>query len=131
MLKADGLAAGKGVIIAADRAEARAAVEAFFTEQRFGATEVLIEEYLEGEELSLLAICDGDNVVPLAPAQDYKRIFDGDRGPEHRRDGQLLAGPGGRRRTTVARIVADGPPADRRADGASAARRSTASSTRA
>ena len=81
VLKADGLAAGKGVIIAADRDEATAAVEAFFTEQRFGATQVLIEEFLEGEELSMLALCDGANVVPLAPAQDYKRIFDGDRGP--------------------------------------------------
>ena len=81
VLKADGLAAGKGVIIAADRDEASAAVEAFFTEQRFGATQVLIEEFLEGEELSMLAVCDGTNVVPLAPAQDYKRIFDGDRGP--------------------------------------------------
>ncbi len=81
VLKADGLAAGKGVIIAADRAEATAAAEAFFTEQRFGATQVLIEEFLEGEELSMLALCDGANVVPLAPAQDYKRIFDGDRGP--------------------------------------------------
>ncbi len=81
VLKADGLAAGKGVIIAADEAEARAAVEAFFTERRFGSTSVLIEEHLAGEELSLLTICDGDNVVALAPAQDYKRIFDGDEGP--------------------------------------------------
>ena len=81
VLKADGLAAGKGVIIAADEAEARAAIEAFFTERRFGATSVLIEEHLLGAELSLLAICDGDNVVALAPAQDYKRIFDGDEGP--------------------------------------------------
>jgi phosphoribosylamine---glycine ligase len=81
VLKADGLAAGKGVIICASEAEARAAVDVFFTEQRFGATTVILEELLEGEELSLLAICDGDNVVPLAPAQDYKRIFDGDEGP--------------------------------------------------
>ncbi|MCL4286313.1 MAG: ATP-grasp domain-containing protein, partial [Thermoleophilia bacterium] len=72
VLKADGLAAGKGVIIAAEEREARAAVEAFFTERRFGATRVLVEEFLEGEELSLLALCDGANVVPLAPAQDYK-----------------------------------------------------------
>ena len=81
VLKADGLAAGKGVIIAADRDEAAAAVETFFTERRFGATSVLIEEHLVGEEVSLLALCDGENVVPLAPAQDYKRIFDGDAGP--------------------------------------------------
>jgi phosphoribosylamine--glycine ligase len=81
VLKADGLAAGKGVILCADEAEARAAVDVFFTEQRFGDTTVVLEEFLEGEELSLLALCDGENVVPLAPAQDYKRIFDGDRGP--------------------------------------------------
>jgi phosphoribosylamine--glycine ligase len=81
VLKADGLAAGKGVIIAPGEAEARAAVETFFTERRFGQTEVVLEEHLEGEELSLLALCDGENVLPLAPAQDYKRIFDGDEGP--------------------------------------------------
>jgi phosphoribosylamine---glycine ligase len=81
VLKADGLAAGKGVILCASEAEARAAVDVFFTERRFGETTVVLEEFLEGEELSLLALCDGENVVPLAPAQDYKRIFDGDKGP--------------------------------------------------
>ena len=81
VLKADGLAAGKGVILCADEAEARAAIDVFFTERRFGETTVVLEEFLEGEELSLLALCDGENVVPLAPAQDYKRIFDGDEGP--------------------------------------------------
>jgi phosphoribosylamine--glycine ligase len=81
VLKADGLAAGKGVLICAGEAEAREAVDVFFTERRFGETTVVLEELLEGEELSLLALCDGENVVPLAPAQDYKRIFDGDEGP--------------------------------------------------
>jgi phosphoribosylamine--glycine ligase len=81
VLKADGLAAGKGVIICPSEEEARAALDVFFTERRFGETTVVLEEFLEGEELSLLALCDGENVVPLAPAQDYKRIFDGDRGP--------------------------------------------------
>ena len=81
VLKADVLAAGKGVIIAADEREARAALEVFFGERRFGDTEVVLEEFLEGEELSLLALCDGERAVPLAPAQDYKRIFDGDEGP--------------------------------------------------
>jgi phosphoribosylamine--glycine ligase len=81
VLKADGLAAGKGVIICATEAEAREAVGIFFEEQRFGETEVVMEEFLEGEELSLLALCDGEHVLPLAPAQDYKRIHDGDRGP--------------------------------------------------
>jgi phosphoribosylamine--glycine ligase len=81
VLKADGLAAGKGVIVCAAEAEARSAVEIFFGERRFGETTVVLEQFLEGEELSLLALCDGENVVPLAPAQDYKRIFDGDEGP--------------------------------------------------
>jgi len=81
VLKADVLAAGKGVIIAGDEGEARAAVDVFFAEKRFGETEVVLEEFLEGEELSLLALCDGERAVPLAPAQDYKRIFDGDEGP--------------------------------------------------
>jgi phosphoribosylamine--glycine ligase len=81
VLKADGLAAGKGVMIPATEAEAREAADVFFVEHRFGDTEVVLEEHLEGEELSLLAVCDGENVVPLAPAQDYKRILDGDLGP--------------------------------------------------
>ena len=81
VLKADVLAAGKGVIIAQDEREAREAVDVFFAEKRFGDTEVVLEQFLEGEELSLLALCDGERAVPLAPAQDYKRIFDGDEGP--------------------------------------------------
>jgi phosphoribosylamine--glycine ligase len=81
VLKADALAAGKGVIICPDEACAREAVEMFFTERRFGHTEVVLEEFLEGEELSLLAVCDGERAVPLAPARDYKRIGDGDQGP--------------------------------------------------
>ncbi len=80
VLKADGLAAGKGVIICETEADARDAIDVFFNQRRFGQTEVLEEEFLDGEELSLLALCDGRNVVPLAPAQDYKRIFDGDEG---------------------------------------------------
>ena len=81
VLKADGLAAGKGVLICETEAEARGAVDIFFTEQRFGQTEVLLEQFLEGEELSLLALCDGERAIPLTPAQDYKRIGDGDTGP--------------------------------------------------
>ena len=81
VLKADGLAAGKGVVIAADEAEAREALEAMLVDRRFGDTSVLVEEHLDGEELSLLALCDGERALPMAPAQDYKRIFDGDEGP--------------------------------------------------
>ncbi|HEX8074251.1 MAG TPA: phosphoribosylamine--glycine ligase [Thermoleophilaceae bacterium] len=81
VLKADVLAAGKGVIICRDEAEARQAADAFFDQRRFGETSVVLEEFLEGEELSLLALCDGERAVPMAPAQDYKRIYDGDVGP--------------------------------------------------
>jgi phosphoribosylamine--glycine ligase len=81
VLKADTLAAGKGVVICQTEAEARTAIDEFFTERRFGDTPVVAEEFLDGSELSLLALCDGFNAVPMAPAQDYKRIFDGDEGP--------------------------------------------------
>ena len=81
VLKADVLAAGKGVIICETEDEARAALKTFFDDRRFGATEVVLEEFLDGEELSLLALCDGERAIPLAPAQDYKRIGEGDEGP--------------------------------------------------
>jgi phosphoribosylamine--glycine ligase len=81
VLKADGLAAGKGVIIAANEAEARAALDDLLVARRFGTERVVVEEFLEGEELSLLALCDGERALALASAQDYKRIFDSDVGP--------------------------------------------------
>jgi phosphoribosylamine--glycine ligase len=81
VLKADGLAAGKGVTVAADEAQAREAIRRLLVEHEFGTKRVVIEEHLVGEELSLLALCDGETALPLASAQDYKRIFDGDRGP--------------------------------------------------
>jgi phosphoribosylamine--glycine ligase len=81
VLKADALAAGKGVVICPTEADARAAVDEFFTQQRFGKTTVVAEEFLQGQELSLLALCDGIRAVPMTPAQDYKRIFDDDKGP--------------------------------------------------
>jgi phosphoribosylamine---glycine ligase len=81
VVKADGLAAGKGVVIAASADEAREALEAFLVKRRFGTDHVVVEEHLDGEELSLLALCDGERAIPMAPAQDYKRIFDGDEGP--------------------------------------------------
>ncbi|MDO8187042.1 phosphoribosylamine--glycine ligase [Conexibacter sp. JD483] len=81
VVKADGLAAGKGVIIAQDEREAREALHAFLVEHRHGTEQVVVEEHLVGDELSLLALCDGERAVPMAPAQDYKRIFDGDAGP--------------------------------------------------
>src|SRR6185312_870815 len=81
VIKADGLAAGKGVVIAQDEAAAREALDQLLVERRFGTEQVVVEEHLDGEELSLLALCDGKTALPLASAQDYKRIFDGDQGP--------------------------------------------------
>jgi phosphoribosylamine--glycine ligase len=83
VVKADGLAAGKGVIIAATVAEAEAAVDAMLTRGQFGAagTEVVVEEFLEGEEASFFALTDGAAALPLASAQDHKRAYDGDSGP--------------------------------------------------
>jgi phosphoribosylamine---glycine ligase len=81
VLKYDGLAAGKGVVIAADEGHARQALEEFLVQRRFGDARVFVEEHLEGEELSLLALCDGERAIPLAPAQDFKRIGEDDTGP--------------------------------------------------
>jgi len=81
VIKADGLAAGKGVIIAEDEEQAREALDDLLVRRQFGTERVVVEEFLAGEELSLLALCDGRTALPLASAQDYKRIFDGDRGP--------------------------------------------------
>ncbi len=81
VIKADGLAAGKGVVIAPDADAAREALSDFLVDHRFGTTQVVVEDYLVGEECSLFALCDGRRAVPLASAQDYKRIFDGDLGP--------------------------------------------------
>lgn len=82
VVKADGLAAGKGVVVAATRAEAEEAVHACF-EGAFGAAgaRVLLEECLTGEEVSILAFCDGRSIKPLASSQDHKRAWDGDCGP--------------------------------------------------
>lgn len=83
VVKADGLAAGKGVIIAADERETLAALDSLMRERTLGGAgaSLLIEQYLEGVELSLFALTDGERVAPLAPACDYKRAFDGDQGP--------------------------------------------------
>jgi phosphoribosylamine---glycine ligase len=81
VIKADGLAAGKGVVIAENVIEARQALEAMLVERKFGEHPVVIEEFLRGDELSVLAICDGVTALPLEPARDYKRIGEGDTGP--------------------------------------------------
>ena len=83
VLKADGLAAGKGVVIAADRAAAHEAIRAAMDERQFGAAgaRLVIEECLTGPEVSFFALCDGTRALPIASAQDHKRIFDDDEGP--------------------------------------------------
>ncbi len=83
VIKADGLAAGKGVMVVEAMEEAEAAIRKCFVDRSFGdaGLSVLVEECLVGHECSVLALCDGDTILPLEPAQDYKRIFDGDRGP--------------------------------------------------
>jgi phosphoribosylamine--glycine ligase len=81
VLKADGLAAGKGVVIAPDAQTAREALDEMLVGHRFGEMPVVIEEHLVGEELSLLALCDGERAIGMAPARDFKRIGDGDTGP--------------------------------------------------
>lgn len=83
VLKADGLAAGKGVLIAQDEAELDQALKIFFEDKRFGASahRVVVEEFLVGEEVSFISLCDGERVLPLATSKDYKRLQDGDEGP--------------------------------------------------
>src|SRR5438876_5653776 len=83
VVKADGLAAGKGVTVAASLAEAYAAIDAALGEGRFGAAgaEIVVEECLVGEEVSFFALVDGENALPLTAAQDHKRVGDGDTGP--------------------------------------------------
>lgn len=83
VLKADGLAAGKGVIIAHSEEEAHKALELYFKEKKFGsaADKIIIEDFLEGEEASVIAFTDGENVKLLSPSQDHKRVYDNDEGP--------------------------------------------------
>ena len=129
VLKADVLAAGKGVIIAPDEREAREALDVFFAEKRFGDTEVVLEEFLDGEELSLLALCDGERAVPLAPAQDYKRAL------RRRRRARTPAAWAATRRcrastASTPRSSRDSPTSRSSTSCAAAARPTTGSSTR-
>jgi len=83
VIKASGLAAGKGVILPSSKEEAQAALKEIMFDKEFGAAgdEVVIEEFLEGEELSFLTFSDGERIKSLPPAQDHKHIKDGDTGP--------------------------------------------------
>ena len=111
VIKFDGLAAGKGVVVAPDEATARAALVEMLEERRFGAGAVVVEEFLAGEELSLFAICDGERAVPMVSAQDYKRIFDGDEGPNTGGMGAYSPVPGA---PDPDAVVRGDPPAGRR-----------------
>jgi phosphoribosylamine---glycine ligase len=109
VVKADGLAQGKGVVVAATHEQANAAIESMF-EGAFGAAgdEVVIEEFLDGEEASFFVLTDGRHVLPLAGAQDYKRALDGDTGPNTGGMGAYSPAPvltPEREREIVARIV--------------------------
>ena len=83
VIKADGLAAGKGVVVAETAEQAEAAIDDMLVANKFGAAgaEVLVEEFLHGEECSILALVDGERAVLLPSSQDHKRVFDGDKGP--------------------------------------------------
>ncbi|GAB1413976.1 MAG: phosphoribosylamine--glycine ligase [Rhodocyclaceae bacterium] len=83
VIKADGLAAGKGVVVAMDSAEAHAAIDLMLVDNKMGdaGARVVIEEFLEGEEASFIVMCDGTHALPLATSQDHKRLKDGDEGP--------------------------------------------------
>ena len=83
VVKADGLAAGKGVVVAHTLAEAHAAVDMMLVDNKMGdaGARVVIEEFLDGEEASFIVMCDGEHVLPLATSQDHKRLLDGDLGP--------------------------------------------------
>ncbi|KAA8735496.1 phosphoribosylamine--glycine ligase [Acinetobacter qingfengensis] len=83
VIKADGLAAGKGVIVAMNNDEAFAAIDDMLAGNKFGdaGSRVVIEQFLEGEEASFICMIDGDNILPMATSQDHKRIFEGDQGP--------------------------------------------------
>ncbi len=96
VVKADGLAAGKGVVVAETEAEALAAIDAFMDEARLGEAgrTVLLEERLLGDELSFFALCDGEHAIPLGSARDYKRAGDGDTGPNTGGMGAVSPWPG-------------------------------------
>ena len=95
VVKADGLAAGKGVVVAPDRANAEAAIHAAMIDRRFGqaGTRLVLEECLRGTEASFFALCDGEHALPLLSAQDHKRVFDFDHGPNTGGMGALAPSP--------------------------------------
>ncbi len=98
VVKADGLAAGKGVVVCTDNAEARRAVERIMVKDEFGrkaGRQIVVEKKLDGEELSLLALVSGRTILPLPPTQDHKAVFDGDKGPNTGGMGAYCPAPAG------------------------------------
>jgi phosphoribosylamine---glycine ligase len=94
VVKADGLAAGKGVTVADSAEDAERALREIFVEGRFASPEAVVEERLRGREISAMALCDGEFAFPLQPARDYKRALDGDRGPNTGGMGACSPAPG-------------------------------------
>jgi phosphoribosylamine--glycine ligase len=110
VIKADGLAAGKGVVIAETRREADAAIDEILFLRKFGTAgqRIVIEDFLPGEEASFFAICDGENAIPMDAAQDHKRAYDGDKGPNTGGMGAYSPAPvftGAMRDQTMERII--------------------------
>ncbi|HHE64673.1 MAG TPA: phosphoribosylamine--glycine ligase, partial [Bacteroidetes bacterium] len=95
VIKADGLAAGKGVIIAENKESGEKALVDMFKNRIFGdsGTKVVIEQFLKGEEATVLALCDGKNVLPLISSQDHKAVYDGDKGPNTGGMGAIAPAP--------------------------------------
>jgi phosphoribosylamine--glycine ligase len=123
VIKADGLASGKGVVICGSHAEAEAEIDAMLNQKKFGnaSAEIVVEEFLEGEELSFFALTDGTHALPLVSAQDHKRVGDGDTGPNTGGMGAYSPAPAASKeieaaileriiRPTVAGMAAEGRP---------------------
>jgi phosphoribosylamine--glycine ligase len=121
VVKADGLAAGKGVVVARDAAEANEAIRELMEERRFGeaGTRVVLEECLSGPEVSFFALCDGRRAVPLMTAQDHKRVYDNDEGPNTGGMGAFAPSPliDAAQRDRIMREVIEPVMAGMRADG--------------
>ena len=121
VVKADGLAAGKGVVVAKDEAEARNAIRDAMEDRQFGdaGSRVVLEECMTGPEVSFFALCDGNRAVPLMTAQDHKRIFDGDEGPNTGGMGAFAPSPlvDEAQQARIMREVIDPVMAGMRADG--------------
>ena len=105
VIKADGLAAGKGVVVAMTLDEAHAAIDMMLLDNKMGdaGARVVIEEFMAGEEASFIVMCDGKHALAMATSQDHKRLLDGDQGPNTGGNGRLFSGPGRHSRSACPR----------------------------